>query len=419
MQTIATRLLTLLGAFAIVVLNAQYLGSEGQGGIALINLGILLIMSVSNFIGGGAASYLVPRIGASRLILPAYIWALASSVVFYIIFNMFLIIPSKYIIATTILAFMHSLFSFHMGILIGEEKIKQYNILQIIQIFGLLFFLLFFYKILHWVEIWTFIRSSIISFSVVLLVSIYFIRGHYRKIESTSFKSSFSDLFKYGKYAQLSNVFQLLNYRLNLFMLESLIPMSRSLVGVYSVGMNVSDAVLNFGRSLSLVQYSKILNQEDEEQKNTLMTTLFFKLSLGITILLVAVINIIPEDFYLFIFSDSFVGIKEVIRYMSIGVMALSGSTIFAHYLSGKGLYKYNTVGSAIALIGTIFAGYFLIKGWQLKGASMSFSLAMVLQLTYLTYTFLKISKLKLKDLWYKQDDLIMLKAVFIKKRKS
>jgi len=306
-----------------------------------------------------------------------------------------------------------------MGILIGEEKIKQYNILQIIQIFGLLFFLLFFYKILHWVEIWTFIRSSIISFSVVLLVSIYFIRGHYRKIESTSFKSSFSDLFKYGKYAQLSNVFQLLNYRLNLFMLESLIPMSRSLVGVYSVGMNVSDAVLNFGRSLSLVQYSKILNQEDEEQKNTLMTTLFFKLSLGITILLVAVINIIPEDFYLFIFSDSFVGIKEVIRYMSIGVMALSGSTIFAHYLSGKGLYKYNTVGSAIALIGTIFAGYFLIKGWQLKGASMSFSLAMVLQLTYLTYTFLKISKLKLKDLWYKQDDLIMLKAVFIKKRKS
>jgi len=415
-QTIVTRVLTLLGAFAIVVLNAQYLGSHGQGDIALINLGILLIISISNFIGGGAASYLVPRIGATRLLLPSYAWALLSAGGFFLIFKLYPILPEQYIVAVTILAFMHSLFSFHMGILIGEEKIKEYNILQIIQIFGLLFCLLFFYKIRHQVEVWTFIRSSFISFSGVLLVSIFFIRQHYREVELKSFRSSFLDLFKYGKYAQLSNVFQLLNYRLNLLMIEFLLPMSRSLVGIYSVGMNVSDAVLNFGRSLSLVQYSKILNRGDEEQKNVLMTTLFFKLSIGITFILILVINFLPEGFYLFIFGKSFAGIKGVIRYMSLGVLALSGSTIFAHYLSGKGLYKYNTVGSAIALIGTVFVGYFLIKGLQLKGAALSFSIAMVLQLAYLTHLFLKIGKLKINDLWYKKDDFILLKGVFNKR---
>ncbi len=416
-HTIFTRLLTLLGAFFIVVLNAQYLGSKGQGDIALINFGILLIMSISSFIGGGAASYLVPRIGASSLLLPAYFWAAVSSVFFYLLFLLFPILPAKYILAATVLAFMHSIFSFHMVILIGEEKIKTYNRLQILQIFGLLICLLYFYKIARNIEVWTFVRSSFISFSAVLIASIYAVRKHYQNIQVSTFKQAFKDLYKFGKYAQLSNVFQLLNYRLNLYLIETIVPLSRSLVGVYSVGMNVSDAVLNFGRSLSLVQYSKILNQEKEEQKNVQLTVLFFKLSIGITLLLIAFVNLLPESFYLFIFGKSFVGIKTVIRYMSLGILALSGSTIFAHYLSGKGLYIKNTIGSGIALLGTLIAGYLLISGWQLRGAAIAFSLAMILQLTYLFITFLKIGKLKSKELLPHQEDFLMLKKLFFPKK--
>lgn len=416
-HTIITRFINLLGAFFIVVLNSHFLGTTGQGDIALINFGILLTLSMSNFIGGGAASYLVPRKGAAQLILPAYAWAFFSAGIFYLLFSFFNIVPKQYVFAIGILAFMHSLFSFHMVILIGEEKITKYNILQIVQIFGLLFFLLIYYFVVVDIDVWSFIKSSFLSFSLVLLLSTVYIRKHYQQMNFRSFKNTFISMFDLGKYAQTSNVFQLLNYRLNIFFLETLLIGSRGLVGIYSVGMNVSDAVLNFGRSLSLVQYSKILNQETEEEKNVILTILFFKLSIGITFLLLLFVNLLPEEFYLIIFGNGFTGIKTVVNYMSIGVLALSGTMIFSHYKSGRGLYHYNTKGSAIALIGTLIAGYFLISAWNLKGAAISFSIAMTLQLTYHLVVFLRIGNVNFKELLIHRGDILMIKEFFNKEK--
>ena len=59
--TLINRLLVMVLAMAVVVLNTNFLGDLGQGEVALLNLGILVMLSVAHFISGGAVVYLVPR----------------------------------------------------------------------------------------------------------------------------------------------------------------------------------------------------------------------------------------------------------------------------------------------------------------------------------------------------------------------
>ncbi|MDP4292695.1 MAG: hypothetical protein Q8908_16565, partial [Bacteroidota bacterium] len=73
------KLITALAGFGIVVINAHYIGAAGVGTISLILLGITFINLISNFIGGPAIVYLMPRFDAFRLLVPSYMWAFLCS----------------------------------------------------------------------------------------------------------------------------------------------------------------------------------------------------------------------------------------------------------------------------------------------------------------------------------------------------
>ena len=57
-HSIATRGFLLAFTVAIILLNTRILGASGQGEIAWIQLGILVVTSVSGFLAGGAVVYL-------------------------------------------------------------------------------------------------------------------------------------------------------------------------------------------------------------------------------------------------------------------------------------------------------------------------------------------------------------------------
>ena len=55
--TLINRMVVMVFAMAVVVLNTNFLGDFGQGEVALLNLGILVMLSVAHFISGGAVVY--------------------------------------------------------------------------------------------------------------------------------------------------------------------------------------------------------------------------------------------------------------------------------------------------------------------------------------------------------------------------
>ena len=78
-HSIATRALHLAFTTAVILLNARVLGASGQGEIAWIQLGILVVTGVSGFLAGGAVVYLQKEIPLRAMLLPGHTWLVISA----------------------------------------------------------------------------------------------------------------------------------------------------------------------------------------------------------------------------------------------------------------------------------------------------------------------------------------------------
>ncbi|MGB0196646.1 MAG: hypothetical protein ACPF84_08945 [Flavobacteriales bacterium] len=78
-HSIATRALLLAFTTAVILLNARVLGASGQGEIAWIQLGILVVTGVSGFLAGGAVVYLQREIPLRAMLLPGHTWLVISA----------------------------------------------------------------------------------------------------------------------------------------------------------------------------------------------------------------------------------------------------------------------------------------------------------------------------------------------------
>jgi len=132
--TSAGKLFTALSGFAIIIINAHYIGAVGVGTISLILLGITFINLVSNFIGGPAIVYLLPRFDAFRLLVPSYLWAFLCSSAGSVLLSLTGLIPSVYVFDVFWLSFFVTVTSVNLTILLAKERFVLYNLLSTLQI---------------------------------------------------------------------------------------------------------------------------------------------------------------------------------------------------------------------------------------------------------------------------------------------
>nr|MBP9161073.1 hypothetical protein [Flavobacteriales bacterium] len=83
--TIGARIITTAMGLLVTVVAGHRLGVEGIGVIGLIALGITLVGLLAGAFGGGVMVYMVPRVPLTRLLPPAYAWAVVLSAVGYVI----------------------------------------------------------------------------------------------------------------------------------------------------------------------------------------------------------------------------------------------------------------------------------------------------------------------------------------------
>jgi O-antigen/teichoic acid export membrane protein len=385
--TIGSRFLVMLLTFLVVTMNSQMLGADGQGTAALIQLGILIVVAANNYVGGGTVVYLAPRTNPAKLFLPAYLWAIFCAVIAYLIFQWIPSVPRNFVFAICGLGLLQSLFTFHLQLLLASERIKAYNIIVTIQAIMLTGALATSFFVFHVIHIDAFVWALLASFGTTYLLAF---SASASLIERRSIQwdpATWKAMWSYGKFAQTGNVLQLFNYRLNLFFLEHLLVASRGMVGVYSVGLYASEAVWNFSKSLSVVQYARISNSTDARYNQELTLT-FFHLSLISTLLVIGVMLSIPNEVYIWIFGSEMTELKGILYILAGGMVINACSVIFAHHFSGTGKYHLNTLASGAALVATIVLGLLLIPKYELTGAAWTATLAYGVQGLTLFYFF-------------------------------
>jgi hypothetical protein len=147
--TITTRILTAVITLASILINGWFLGADKMGTISLIILAITLIQMMNNFVGGGALVYLYPRTDLAKLFLPSYIWVIITSFSGTCILGLLERIPEGYFGHVLVLSLILSFSSVNFMILMGQERIRAFNIINLIQVISFFILLMFWILVLQ------------------------------------------------------------------------------------------------------------------------------------------------------------------------------------------------------------------------------------------------------------------------------
>jgi O-antigen/teichoic acid export membrane protein len=412
-NTVGSKLGISLISFVLLLLNSNYLGAAGLGSIGLIVLSIAIVLLLSNLVSTSIIYY-ASRHSTGNLFFVSYLWSIISVIILYFFNQAFPIFPKEYANDIYILSFIQSGIVIHLNVLLGKEKIKHYNIYTFLQSLLTLTFLCSFFFIKKMVEVQAFIYSLYLAYGLVLLTSSFNVIPLLSRLKPSQFINVFKDSISYGIFVQSANIFQLLNYRISYFILD--MYSGRASLGIYSAGVQLSEALLIPGKSISTVQYARISAKKDEAYAQRI-TILFMKLSIFLTGIGTLLLMLLPTIFLTWLLGESFMHIKSTILAMSLGIIALSAEIILSHYFSGTGRQKKNSVSSLIGLCLTLVFAYLLIPKYGAVGAAITSSIAFSGMLVYLVILMSKQQGMSLSIFFPKKTDWILIRRIIQKYR--
>ncbi len=391
-STFLTKSIAGILSLGLVILAAQFLGAEGRGEISLLMLNITIIVLISEFVGGGALVYLLPRYNFYQLLIPSYLWAIVSAIAGALALTFLELSPSDLWIHLITISLLYCINGVHLNILLGLEQIKRHNLSSLVQIAGIVLSFFMFLIVFNKLEFQSYINAIYIGATSSMVVTGFFVFKSIRILPKQNSRIVFNKLISSGFMVQVGNVFQLLNYRFGYYLIE--IFLGTISLGIYSTGVALAEALWLISKSISMVQYAKISNTDDLEYAKAL-TIKLVKFSFLSTGLLLVIICLLPEYCFLYLFGNEFGEIKLVIIALSPGVAAFSISGMFSHYLAGTGKFHINTRSSAIGFIITIIAGLVLIPEYRLMGAGIAATLSYIGTTIYQGICFCKITATK------------------------
>lgn len=373
--SILNRVFGMVSALLLVLMNLHFVHVEGQGTIALINFGILILATLSQFIGGGALIYLIPRMGEQKIALPSLIWIAISAA---LTCALLVILKAPFIGFTILLGVLQSLFVLQQMILLGKEKIESYQTLLFVQSISSLIFVACFYLLTDW-GILAFISGQLISFIFTAFVGFFLTPNVWKNMRFDLSKNDLQQTAKLGGYAQLGNIFHLGNQRSYLYFLENLGTEGKVFAGVFSILMYVAEALWSVVKSLSSILASRVA-QTSNFTEHLALTKRYLVIGISTTALGTLCFLFVPNS-WLEAFVDYDISfLKEGFFFLVPGIIANSATVSFSHLFSGKGLHQYNFYSAISGFSVAICCASFLIPNWNINGACMAASAAFATQ---------------------------------------
>jgi O-antigen/teichoic acid export membrane protein len=388
--TILSKALIALISIAIVASITQFWGAEGKGHQAIFIANLSLITIVTNVFTNSSISYFVRKVGASKLFAQAFIWTFIISSLGVLISHH--IDKTSYSFFLLIACLLTGYITFHNALYIGMQKIKYFNLLTILQPLFLLLFMFLFYKTIN-KGYFDYFYAYIFSLITVIVIAHFFTKKTAGKIKFQLDFSVTKQTFNYGFLNELSGFFQFFVTRLSFYFI--VYYLGEISLGVFSVGVSISESIWIISRSISLVQYSNIIKEGNTQnaRKGVITTSLF---SIVFTLFCIVIILLLPKSVFCYVFGNEFSEVKQIILLISPGILFVSFSTIYGHYFAAIGKMKILVFKSIIGALLTFILLLFLISKWEMNGACITNSIVhFVSSAIIVTYFFMMNDKAK------------------------
>lgn len=359
--------------FIMLLMTTHYLGAQTRGVVSILAIGIGIIHIVSDLAGGPSLVYLTPRTKLRSLIITGSIWAIFTTLLVGYILIYIGNIPNNCGVEALIVAVLISLHSLNQNILLGQERIKAFNILffvqGVIQIGAMVFCIFVFDQ----KSVYPYLYSNIVSFSLCYLVGLYLINKNPPQPKIIEKRPILLVLFTNGFYTQAATLCLYLCKLKSPTSIKNILPDGEASAGIYTTAFALGEAIMIFAASVSAVVLSKVSNQDNHADARSSVFQLS-KLSMGLTFLAVVFFLALPSNFYSWLLGKDFSPVKQVFLSISPGIVAISFGTVFAHYFSGAGKHYMNFISGACALLTTYLTTDFLIHKAGMMGAGYASS---------------------------------------------
>ena len=377
-HSIATRALLLGFTTAVILINSRVLGAAGQGEIAWVQLGMLVVTGLSGFLAGGAVVYLQKEMPLRAMLLPGHVWLVVSAVLGTWAGTSAGFLPAEHFWAMAGLGWLQGAIIFHSQLLLADHRIRQHNVLQVMQGGLLLAGLLVAFFGLNAPSVAGFIAALAVSLSLTVAVSTAWLGSLPRNDGPMALSAVALSLWKFGRSAQTGALLQMLTNRSNLSILaQSSAGLASS--GVYSIAYYGLEAMWLVPRALAPLVYTRTAAENNRESRLAQTRRALGQALLGTSALL-AVALLIPDSWFAWAFG--FEGIKGVVQALAPAALFGAAASIIAHHLSGIGKHHWNAASSGLGLITLVALASAWVPASGAVGAGWAASAAAAVQCT-------------------------------------
>lgn len=411
-KTFISRFLILFLSFGLVIFTTNMWGSEGKGTISIVIANAAAVSFFSSIFSGSSTSYFASRFKIEQILLYAYLWSFFIGLFVPFLFS-FTSIQNEYLPYLIGISVFSSLLSTNIGLFIGTQNIRRFNIYTILQqLVHVVFIMLMVYGFGK-KEVSVYFQAQI-GCLVLLSVTSFFQIIKKCKVSEISFSRIVAkNMFEYGWKTQLSAFVQFLNYRLSFYFLEYFEGIAS--VGVFSIGVTFSEAIWTITRSIAVVLYSDVVNSKSSEE-SVAKTKDSLKLTFALMIVFVAGIIMVPSDVYQMIFGKEFRDTKEIIFFLSPGICAIAVSDMIGHYFSGTRALKILNIKSIVGLVVTVVLSFIAIPRWGILGACFATTTSYLVSSFVLFRKFYSSTPFQWSDYMISKEEIRLLKYKLLKK---
>ena len=414
LKTFGWQLAKAFCAALVVVIYSRGMGAFGRGNLSVMLLYLQLTLMVSELIAGGALANLFAKFSVRRIAPSAHVFLFAVLLLGYVVGWFLWVVPNQGVLPLNLdhpkvialnLLFMQGFFLGGLGIqynyLQAKGLVHQRNQLQLlIEILKLLGLALCFEAMYGFIFPRHFARELVGTGDVIpdgqtfnyvhgfnelailwVLVYasgiawVYSMWKIWRRVGRLNWRPLWNpprEMFESGVLSQVGHILLFLLYRLPLWWVAS--EYGGAEAGVLANALLMADTIWIFGNSFGTILHARVITGVLDDLKVGRMLSRYVWLSGMGTLVAILVALCVPVDCYVWVFGDTFSGLKASFMSISPAVFFLALSAPIGHYLHAQNRFvslivSYSSAVLVLALI------WFCVDPfmWKLMGLNVAF----------------------------------------------
>lgn len=399
-----TGIVTLSQAGALItsivagILTARYLGPDGKGQVALaLGIGTMLgqilclgfDIATPYFLASGKLG--PGKVFGSWIITLVFGGVLANGIVYplffrYLMDNVFTGVGKSLLFFGGLACPLYMLRLLINNIMAGYEKFTKqiyHNILIYLGVMGAAVLGLVVFRMgpLGYAQMQ-------VGLGFLTLIGGFILLGKVIKLIPTFSLSAWLKMLRYGIKGALSQILQLIDLRLDVFVVNYFT--TTSLVGVYTVAGGLANMFWILPKSIGIVLLPRTAGSSNEEANKR--TALLCRNVLWLTAIFGVLFLTVSKRLIIFVYTEPFADAALALAFLMPGIVGQAVSRICFTDCSGRGFPEKATYSSAITAILTIVFDIYLIPKYGIYGAAVASSIAYCTGGVLSVYWHLKVS---------------------------